>query len=100
MSSKPTQFTMTDSGRLACMFRRAFAFVLFLISAQFLHAATKPNIILITLDSARSDRMGWLGAKPGITPTMDSLARQSIIFEQAYAQAPTTVVSYATILTG
>ena len=82
------------------MFRRVLASVLLLISAEFLHAVTKPNIIVITLNSARSDRMGLLGAKQGITPTMDSLARQSIIFEQAYAQAPTTVVSHATILTG
>jgi len=82
------------------MFRRALASVLLLISPEFLHAVTKPNIIVITLNSARSDRMGLLGAKQGITPTMDSLARQSIIFEQAYAQAPTTVVSHATILTG
>src|SRR6476646_3494887 len=91
---------MTDSGRLACMFRRALALWLLIISAEFLSAATKPNIILITIDSARSDRMGFLGAKQGITLNLDSLARQSVIFEQAYTQAPTTVVSHATILTG
>lgn len=82
------------------MFRRALALCLLIISAEFLSAATKPNIILITIDSARSDRMGFLGAKQGITLNLDSLARQSVIFEQAYTQAPTTVVSHATILTG
>lgn len=63
-------------------------------------AATKPNIILITLDSTRADRMGFLGARRNLTPSLDGIASQGIIFSQAYAQAPTTVVSSATILIG
>ena len=63
-------------------------------------AAAKPNIILITLDSTRADRMGFLGAKAKITPNLDGMARQSMIFTQAYSQAPLTVVSHATLLTG
>src|SRR5215467_3959854 len=61
---------------------------------------TKPNIILITLDSTRVDRLGFLGARGSLTPNLDGLAHQGIVFAQAYAQAPTTVVSAATILTG
>lgn len=63
-------------------------------------AATKPNIILITVDSTRADRMGFLGARGNLTPNLDGLAHQGIVFTQAYAEAPTTVVSAATILTG
>ena len=63
-------------------------------------AASKPNLILITLDSARADRMGFLGAKGALTPNLNHLAAESIVFEHAYAQAPGTVVSHATILTG
>lgn len=63
-------------------------------------AATKPNIILITLDSTRADRMGFLGARSNLTPNLDGLAHQGIVFAQAYAQAPTTIISAATILTG
>jgi hypothetical protein len=44
--------------------------------------------------------MGFLGSKAKITPNLDGLARQSLIFERAYSQAPLTVVSHATILTG
>ncbi len=62
--------------------------------------AHKPNIILITLDATRADRMGFLGAHGGLTPNLDSMARQSAVFTQAYAQAPLTVESHATILTG
>ena len=63
-------------------------------------AAAKPNIVLITLDSTRVDRMGFLGARSGLTPNLDGIARQGLVFAQAYAQAPTTVASDATILTG
>ena len=63
-------------------------------------AAPKPNIILITLASARADRMGFLGARGGLTPTLDGIAHQGMVFTQTYAQAPGTVVSTATVLTG
>ncbi len=63
-------------------------------------AARKPNVVLITLDSTRADRIGFLGARGGLTPNFDTLARQAIIFSQAYAQAPLTIESHATILTG
>jgi len=62
--------------------------------------AAKPNIVLITLDSTRADRMGFLGARGSLTPSLDGIAHQGIAFGQAYAQAPGTVVSSATILTG
>ncbi|MFY9559674.1 MAG: sulfatase-like hydrolase/transferase [Terriglobales bacterium] len=62
-------------------------------------AAPKPNLVLITLDSTRADRMGFL-AKGGITPNLDHLAGESLVFEHASAQAPATVVSHATILSG
>ena len=63
-------------------------------------AASKPNLVLITIDSARADRMGFLGAKGAATPNLNRLAGESISFEHAYAQAPGTVVSHASILSG
>jgi arylsulfatase A-like enzyme len=63
-------------------------------------AASKPNLVLITIDSARTDRMGFLGAKAAHTPNLDRLAAESIVFEHAYAQAPGSVVSHATVLSG
>jgi arylsulfatase A-like enzyme len=65
-----------------------------------LFAASKPDIVLITLSSVRVDRMGFLGSSKKLTPNLDGVARQSLIFERAFAQAPLTVVSHATILTG
>jgi choline-sulfatase len=64
--------------------------------------ATLPttNVILITLDTFRADRMGFLGSKRGLTPNLDALARQSVVFTHAYSQVPLTTASHATILTG
>ena len=59
-----------------------------------------PNIVLITLDTTRADRMGFLGSKRGLTPNLDVLARQSVVFSRAYAQVPLTTPSHAVLLTG
>ncbi|MGB0043990.1 MAG: sulfatase-like hydrolase/transferase [Terriglobales bacterium] len=63
-------------------------------------AAAYPNIILITLDTTRADRMDFLGSKRGLTPNLDVLARDSVVFTRAYSQAPLTPTSHSTILTG
>jgi arylsulfatase A-like enzyme len=73
---------------------------LILLSFSFAAAASKPDLVLITLDSTRADRMGFLGARGALTPNLDRLAGDSIVFEHAYAQAPSSVVSHATILSG
>ncbi|HTS37005.1 MAG TPA: sulfatase-like hydrolase/transferase [Candidatus Solibacter sp.] len=87
------------------MFRRPGKWIVLgiLIIAQMrveCHAAAKPSIILITADSVRADRMGFLGGKGALTPNLDAMARQSVVFAQAYAQSPGTVSSHATILSG
>ena len=63
-------------------------------------APPPPNIVLITLDTTRADRMGFLGSERGLTPNLDELARRGVVFSRAYAQVPLTTPSHATILTG
>jgi arylsulfatase A-like enzyme/Tfp pilus assembly protein PilF len=70
------------------------------VSAMPAMGAAPPNIILITLDTTRADRMGFLDSKRGLTPNLDVFARQSAVFTHAYSQAPLTPVSHATIFTG
>jgi arylsulfatase A-like enzyme len=60
--------------------------------------ATKPNIVLITIDALRADRTGPMSGHG--TPNLDRLARDGISFLHAYSQAPLTIASHATILTG
>lgn len=73
-----------------------------LLAASFALAAPspRPNIVLITLDTARADRMGFLGSTRGLTPHLDAMARQGVVFTRAYAHVPLTTASHASILTG
>jgi choline-sulfatase len=74
--------------------------VLWLAANLLAGTAPSPNVILITLDTFRADRMGFLGSKRGLTPNLDTLASQSVVFTHAYSQVPLTAPSHATILTG
>ena len=82
------------------MRRACIVCLLVLLPALAVAATNQPNVILITLDTVRADRMGFLGSKRGLTPQLDALARESVVFDRAYSQAPITPVSHATILTG
>ncbi len=58
------------------------------------------NLLLITLDTTRADRLGCYGSDRGLTPALDGLAAEGVVFENAYCTAPITLPSHATILTG
>jgi arylsulfatase A-like enzyme/Flp pilus assembly protein TadD len=60
----------------------------------------QPNIILITVDTTRADRVGFLGSTRGLTPNLDSVARDGTAFTRAYSHVPLTTASHASILTG
>jgi arylsulfatase A-like enzyme/uncharacterized protein HemY len=63
-------------------------------------AAASQNIVLVTLDTVRADRMGFLGSQRGLTPSLDRLATRSLVFERTFSQAPITTVSHASLLSG
>jgi arylsulfatase A-like enzyme/tetratricopeptide (TPR) repeat protein len=60
----------------------------------------RPNILLVTIDTLRADRVGAYGAKSPATPVMDRLAADGCLFAEAIVQVPLTRASHATILTG
>ena len=62
--------------------------------------SVKLNVILITIDTLRADHVGCYGAQNVKTPTLDSLARDGVVFERAISQVPLTWPSHAVILTG
>jgi arylsulfatase A-like enzyme/cytochrome c-type biogenesis protein CcmH/NrfG len=79
---------------------RQLVCVVGLTAAALASSDAPPNIILITADTTRADRMGFLGSTLGLTPNLDTLALESVVFTHAYSQAPFTAPSHATILTG
>jgi arylsulfatase A-like enzyme/thioredoxin-like negative regulator of GroEL len=56
--------------------------------------------LLITIDTLRADRLGCYGWTNARTPVLDSLARRGVRFTRAYATAPITLTSHASLLTG
>lgn len=82
--------------------RRAAAFLTLIFSAHALWSAPMrpPNVLLVSVDTLRADRLGCYGYAGAATPVIDSLAARGVLFERAYAQAPMTRPSHASILTG
>src|SRR6516162_7683592 len=58
------------------------------------------NVLLITIDTLRADHVGAYGYRSARTPALDALARDGVRFDRAYATAPITLVSHASLLTG
>ncbi len=58
------------------------------------------NLLFITLDTTRADHIGAYGYQNGQTPTLDSLARQGVMFENCYTSVPLTLSSHCSIFTG
>ncbi len=62
--------------------------------------APAPNVVVITIDTLRADRVGAYGYAAARTPVLDALARGGTRFDRAYAPAPITLTSHASLMTG
>jgi len=67
-----------------------------LASAQFRGA----NVLLVTIDTLRRDRLGAYGSTAGLTPTIDRLAASGLVYSHAYSHVPMTLPAHTSILTG
>jgi len=79
-----------------------FSFFLTIISSVCPASANlkDPNILLITIDTLRYDRVGVYSDQHVRTPHIDELAARSWVFDWAFAHNPVTLPSHANILTG
>jgi len=59
-----------------------------------------PNILLITIDTLREDRLGCYGDPLARTPHLDRLAREGILLSSAQTAVPVTLPSHTTLFTG
>jgi len=64
-----------------------------------MNSETRPNFLLVTLDTLRADYLGCYGNKIVQTPELDALAADGCLFEAAFSQAPTTTPSHCSIMT-
>jgi arylsulfatase A-like enzyme/Tfp pilus assembly protein PilF len=64
-------------------------------------ASARPlNLVVVTLDTTRADRMGAYGYTKIETPAFDRLAREGVLFEQAVSVAPLTLPAHSSMFTG
>ena len=59
-----------------------------------------PDILVITVDTLRADRLGCYGFDAAQTPHIDRLSREGVRVEHAVAAAPITMPSHTSIFTG
>jgi len=58
------------------------------------------NLVIVTIDTLRADRVGGYGYAAARTPAMDALVRRGVRFDRAFATAPITLPSHASLFTG
>ncbi len=61
---------------------------------------SRPNLVLVTLDTVRADHLGCYGDSQAITPALDGLAAEGLRFTSASSTVPLTLPSHTTILSG
>jgi choline-sulfatase len=62
--------------------------------------APAPNLLMVTIDTLRADRVGAYGFAAGATPAIDTLAREGVLLEEAVVHAPQTRPSHVSLFTG
>ena len=58
------------------------------------------NVLILTLDTTRADRLGAYGFAGADTPNIDRMAREGALFEQAESAAPLTLPAHSSLFTG
>ncbi|HYS55644.1 MAG TPA: sulfatase-like hydrolase/transferase [Thermoanaerobaculia bacterium] len=80
--------------------RRCALLLLFLAACSREPAFQNAPVILISVDTLRSDHLPAYGYRGVVTPNLDALRRDSILFRRAYSHCPMTLPSHLSILTG
>ena len=102
-------FRSSSAHRVAALSpRRGAALLASLIVAAALSACRRdreapgslPPIVLVSIDTLRSDRLPVYGYAEVDTPAIDALARDAVVFERAYSHVPLTLPSHASLFTG
>jgi arylsulfatase A-like enzyme len=64
-------------------------------------SSSTPSVLVVSMDTFRADRMGALDSQGrSLTPALDELAEDSLVFTRAYAQGNETLYSHASLFTG
>lgn len=61
---------------------------------------SEASVVLVSIDTLRSDRLGIHGYTKGSTPALDALAREGVVFESVWSHCPLTLPAHASMFTG
>src|SRR5262245_4879525 len=61
---------------------------------------SRANLLLVTIDTLRADRIGAYGNQTKLTPTLDRLAAEGVRYTHAWSHVPMTLPAHTSILTG
>jgi arylsulfatase A-like enzyme len=67
------------------------------VSSEQQAGASRPDIVVLLLDTLRADRLGCYGWERARTPNLDALAERGVLFLDATAAAPWTLPSHASL---
>ena len=87
------------SRRAASVVFMAFALGLAVSAAPARPSYPGANLLLITIDTLRADRLGAYGYGAARTPVLDGLAARGMLFEQAFSPTPLTLPAHSTLMT-
>jgi arylsulfatase A-like enzyme len=83
--------------------KKILSFVLFILIAgcgtEPIQQPKPPNIVLLSIDTLRADRLGLYGNNRSVSPVLDHLSRQGHTFCSVTAQSPLTAPSHMTLFT-
>jgi arylsulfatase A-like enzyme len=60
----------------------------------------RPDLLLITMDTTRADRLGLYGYQHDTSPNLDRLARESVVYTRALSTTSWTLPAHASLFTG
>ncbi len=62
--------------------------------------AAADNLLLVSFDTTRADRLSPYGYRPGTSPRLAELASGAVVFERAFTHVPSTLPAHCSIMTG
>jgi arylsulfatase A-like enzyme len=80
--------------------QRPLSFALSILLLSACAARTRPNVVLVVIDTARADRFPWGGYDRPTAPALTAFAREGAVYTQAFSPAPWTVPAHASLFTG
>ena len=60
----------------------------------------QPDVVIVSIDTLRADRLGYMGYAGARTPVLDAVAAAGTVFRQATTPVPRTTPALASMMTG